>query len=109
MPRSTVVDVFRLLDGTFQPAVGVRVLLIELQVSLVVEEAIPSLGSDVLDVVGGDNPCREVDEVFPSWLKLETFLLHHWELLRLTNEDVECVVFLSQSSKGHEVGMEVKC
>ena len=103
-----MVDLFRLLDGTFQSAVGVRVLLVVLQVSLVVEVAFPSLGSDVLDVVGRDNPCGEVDEVFTSWLKLETLLFDHWELLGLADEDVERVIFLSQSAKGHQVGVKVK-
>ena len=109
MPGNTTVNDFRLLDGTFQPAVGVSVLLVELQVSFVVEVAFSSLGSDLLDVVGGDNPCGEVDEVLTSWLKLQALFLDHRELLRLTDEDVECVVLLSQGSKGHHVGVKVKC
>ena len=46
--------------------------------------------------------------MFPTWLKLEAFLLHHWEISRMTNEDIEGIVFLIKSPKRHRVGMEVK-
>ena len=89
MPRSTVVDVFRLLDGTFEPAVGEGVAFIELQVSFVREVAVTSFREDVLDVVVGDNTGGEFDEVFAARLQVDAILHHHWELLRLTDEDVE--------------------
>ena len=103
VPRNTVVDLFCLLDGTLKPAVGEGVQFVEIQVSFVGKEALPSCREDVMDFVVGDHSGREVDEVFTSRLQLDALLHHHWELCGLAYEHTKCVVFLFQSAKGHHV------
>ena len=77
MPRSAIVDLFRLLDGAFEPTVREGVAFVELQVALVREVAIAIFGKDVLlDSTCRDNAGGEFDEVFMSRLQLEA-LLHH--------------------------------
>ena len=55
VPRNTVVDLFCLFDGTFEPAVGEGVFVVELQTSFIRKVAITSFREDVLDAVVGDN------------------------------------------------------
>ena len=68
MPRNTAILLFSPLDSTLQPAVGEGVLLVELQVALVFEEALSRLRNDVLDVLGDDDGGGKINEVFLSWL-----------------------------------------
>ena len=108
MPRNTAIVLFSPLDSTLQPAVGEGVLLVELQVTLVFEEALSRLRNDVLDVLGDDDGGGEINKVFLSWLKLEALLSHHRELLRLADEHVEGQVLLVLGAKGDGVGVEVQ-
>ena len=109
VPWDAVVLVLSLLYPTFQPAVGEGVAFVEVQVALISEEAVPSTGLDIPEVVGGDQVSGEVDEMFSSRLKLEAVLSHHRELLRGADEDAESTVALIMSAKGHRVGVQVQC
>ena len=109
VPWDAVVLVLSLLYPTFKPAVGEGVAFVEVQVALISEEAVPSTGLDIPEVVGGDQVSREVDEMFSSRLKLYAMLSHHWELLRGADEDAESTVALIMSAKGHRVGVKVQC
>ena len=109
MPGNTVVRFVCPLDCALEPAVGEGVLLVELQVALVPEEAISGLWVNVLDGLGGDDPCRELNKVLPSWLQLDALLLHHWKLGRLADEDLESVVVLVKSAKRNGIGVQVQC
>ena len=73
------------------------------------KEAVSSLWCDVFDVFGGHNNGGKVEEMFTTWLNLETSLPRHGELCWLANENVEGVIILINGAKGHFVGMEVKC
>ena len=109
VPWDAVVLVLSLLYPTFKPAVGEGVAFVEVQVALISEEAVPSTGLDIPEVVGGDQVSGEVDEMFSSRLKLYAMLSHHWELLRGADEDAESTVTLIMSAKGHRVGVKVQC
>ena len=109
MPRSAIVDLFRLLDGAFEPTVREGVAFVELQVALVREVAIAIFGKDVLlDSTCRDNAGGEFDEVFTSRLQLKALLHHHWEFSRLTNEDAECIKVFLFGSERDRVGVKVE-
>ena len=99
MPGNTVELFVCSLDCTLQSTVGEGVLLVELQAALVPKETVSSLWLNVLDVFGGHHPGRELNKVLPSWLYLDAPLLHHWELCRLVNEDLESVIVFIKSAK----------
>ena len=108
MPWNTVENLLRFLDCTFQSAVGESVALVEVEIAFIGKEAVSSLGCYVVDVIGGDDDRREVDEVFLACFHLEASLLHHWELGGMADEHIEGFVFLIKSPKIHCVGMEIK-
>ena len=54
VPWDAVILCLSLLYPTLQPAVGEGVAFVEVQVALIVEEAVPSTGLDIPEVVGGD-------------------------------------------------------
>ena len=64
VPRNTVIDLFCLFYGTFEPAVGEGVFVVELQTSFIRKVAITSFREDVLDAIVGHDSGREVNEVF---------------------------------------------
>ena len=97
-----------LFDHAFQPAVGERVALVELQISFVFEEASSSLWRDVSDLIRRHDSGREVDEVLPPWLKMDALVPHHRELRGLPDEHLEGAVLLVKAAEGHRVGVEVQ-
>ena len=67
MPGNATILVFCCLDRTLQSAVGVGVLLVEIQIAFVAEEALSRLRVNVLNVLGRHYSSRELDKVLPSW------------------------------------------
>ena len=60
VPRDTLMSLFRLFDHKLQSAVGERVALVELQISLVFEEASSGFWRDVSDPFCGHNCGGEI-------------------------------------------------
>ena len=58
VPWDAVVLVLSFLYPTFQPAVGEGVAFVEVQVALISKEAVPSTGTNTLEVFGGDQGGR---------------------------------------------------
>ena len=107
MPRDAIVLLLSHSDSTLQPTVGKCVALVELETSLICEEAAPGFWQDVSDSIGGNNFGREVDKVLVPSLKWDTLVLHHGELFWLSDEHLESVVLLVKGAQGHRVGVEV--
>ena len=46
--------------------------------------------------------------MFLSWLQLDALLSHHWELLRLADEQIEGQVLLVEAAKGDGVRVKIQ-
>ena len=108
VPWDALMLLFSLFDHALQSTVGECVALVELETTLIVEEATPSFWQDVSDSIGGHNFGGEVDKVLVPSLKWDTLVLHHGELRWLSDEHLEGVVLLVEGAQGHRVGVEVK-
>ena len=109
MPWDTFVPLFSLFDHALQSAVGEGVAFVKVQVAFVSEEAVPSARVNILEVFGGDQGGREVDEMFPPWLELEALLSHHRELVGGAYEEAESTMLLVKGAKGHGIRVKIQC
>ena len=108
VPRDTLMHLFCVFDHRLQPAVGECVSLVELQITLVFEEATASIWRDVSDLIRRHDSGGEVDEVLPPCLKIDVLVPHHRKLRGLPDEHLEGAVLLVKAAEGHCVGVEVQ-
>ena len=108
VPGNAAIPLFCPFYLTLQPAVGQGVLLVEVQLALVSEEAIPSLRRYAPNVLRVDESRRKIDEVLLAGLQLDALLPHHRKLRWPFDENLEAIVCLVKGTKGHSVGVEVQ-
>ena len=108
IPWDALMLLFSLFDHALQSTVRKCVAPVELQITLVSEEAASSFWSDVPDPIRGDNCGREVDKVLSSRFQCGALVPHQGELRRLSDEHLEATVLLVKAAKGHHVGVEVQ-
>jgi hypothetical protein len=72
IPRNATQLPLNCQDPALEPAVSEGVLPVEGQVPFVREVAVPGGGIDVTDVGGADHGGGKMEEVFVTWLHLET-------------------------------------